>query len=224
MKVNNGYHDFPYKGWYYKFEEENNIWKISDRKDEMDMLFIFNSDYYRLDQCFEKIQKEMKDKKYFIPTIEDIRVGYECERFTQTSINGEYDSKDTEPCIIEESWKKYIFKPMSFSYKNVEVRKEIKDVMFLNNLKLRTLYLTKEQIEAEGWKKSDYSFIIADLTDEQLHGDRYSYLFSKNYNSLVFNEYSKEIRISNKKKRILYSGECKDINELRFIQKLLKIN
>lgn len=78
----------------------------------------------------------MQDNKYYVPTIEEFHVGFEYELF---------EDFDTLP---EKTWHKQIYgkngcdpESMDFvSYKNIE-RKEI-----------RVPYLTKEDIEAEGFK------------------------------------------------------------------------
>jgi len=134
---------------------------------------------------------------YFIPDIEDIRVGYECEI--------------SVPYFVS---KPYIVNNDNLKYKWVNHKFELQEVYGADNClnidyEIRTPYLTKEQIEAEGWveihagffKKGD--FLMSNIT---------------NFNGIIIRKgswYPEETK---------YSGECKDINTFRYICKLLKIN
>lgn len=58
-----------YKGLFYKFipaESTNwntlDMWWIADREDHMGWFFTFNADYYRIDQCFDHVEKEMNSE------------------------------------------------------------------------------------------------------------------------------------------------------------------
>lgn len=42
-----------YKGLWYAYEPNDNMWIISDRQDGMGNVVFCNADYYRIDQCFE---------------------------------------------------------------------------------------------------------------------------------------------------------------------------
>ena len=70
------------------------------------------------------------EDQYYTPEIEDITIGYECELLRITI--GEYDTKPD----------------------NIWVRSIVDKYEFINLSKstTRTPYLTKEQIEKEGWK------------------------------------------------------------------------
>ena len=125
------------------------------------------------------ITQDLKDLKetdmYFVPNLPEIYIGYECEIRSP-----KYEGK------------KFIIYEDQMQYAVGCIRAGI----------LFTPYLTKEQIEAEGWTsfgKCAYS-----------HPDGYI---------LIIDQYLIEIRNS----IILFHGECKDINTFRYITKLLRI-
>ena len=141
----------------------------------------------------------METNKYFVPDIEDVRVGYEC----QVLNNGSWDSivingiNSDEDCIHT----------TDYSY-------------YAGMSSLRVPYLTKEQIEAEGW------------TEKQLNNNEQAlklYINEKGYhlrlyeNCIRFSELMVGAGMMPCWDRILFEGECKSINEFRYICKLLKI-
>ena len=131
------------------------------------------------------------ENKYFTPDIEDFCIGYECEICTPTRWkSGKF------PEILE---------------LNSELDEFGKDsLMKTAHAILRVPYLTKEQIEAEGWTKEKSYFIKNNI-----------YLFFED-NFLVIdsgNPFSWEAFDS----EILFKGKCKDINTFRKICKLLEI-
>ncbi len=118
-------------------------------------------------------------KRYFTPSIEDIRVGYECEIL-----------------IVEKDRDKENFwKPVQLSPFMVRVQIEainLKDVV-------RVPYLTKEQIEAEGYSLTEM-------------------------NKGKYIKYSGgDLHIYDHNGDTCYLGECKDINTFSYICKLLGI-
>jgi hypothetical protein len=134
------------------------------------------------------------ENKYFTPDIEDLCIGYECEinntygkwesiTITFTNSNSFYKTDLTEVCLLVED--KYV----------------------------RVPYLTKEQIEAEGWKfdynLGDFDYYIKKVNDKEEYELEFCYKERININIW---------------KRTLYHGECKDINTFRKIIKLLNIN
>ena len=140
------------------------------------------------------------ENKYFTPNIEDIRVGYECER----------DFSDTTE--IEE-WRNTVIEQDHFKSFYIE--------------DIRTPYLTKEQIEAEGWVVMN----TGGIEPGQING---RYGFSKgNYFmiwypetqliDIILRDPSKEERVWNPE-RFRFFCECKDINTLRLISKLLGLS
>ena len=71
----------------------------------------------------------MEEQKYFIPKIEDIKIGYECEADISFYTNAH-----------KPTWNKNIFKGVG------------QDVIKYHSWGMyRTPYLTKEQIESEDW-------------------------------------------------------------------------
>lgn len=128
---------------------------------------------------------------YFIPEPEDIRIGYECEMFIM-------EMNSTIQAASRQYWEKVI------------VTKE--NLFEVIHSDLRVPYLTKEQIEAEG-----FSFI----------GDNHRMLQFMRW-ELEINYYPEQHKIhiyetGEKPPRDLFWGECKDINTFRFIKKLSKI-
>lgn len=130
------------------------------------------------------------ENKYFTPDITDIRVGYECQMF---------DDRFQDPKNI--NWTNVILDDWE------QVGYAIEDIKW----RVRVPYLTKEQIEAEGWihtgmtlfHKNEYSLDII------FEGDIYSTPYTM---SLTSNSYYPS-----------YTGQCKDINTFRYICKLINI-
>lgn len=139
-----------------------------------------------------KHEKDMEESlKYYIPSIEDIRVGYECELFW----NQDHLSKNF--------WDKIIVGEVGLEDMNWYARIAEKTI--------RTPYLTKEQIEAEGWEEYP-KWIEATDTKYYIKGD------------LTLNVYSdRRIEIIIPKSSNTYWGNCPSINEFRFINKLLGV-
>lgn len=138
------------------------------------------------------------ESKYFTPDIEDIRVGYECE------IKNEDD--------------KWISKTIGFEYGWLEIPERY-------NTRLRTSYLTKEQIEAEGWERLEFE-------REELYGYKkanYFLVFNEKVKTIniILQDPSKESEISwglqTSPERFKFFCECKCINTFRIICKLLNI-
>ena len=123
--------------------------------------------------------------KYFTPDIEDLCIGYECQfRMDKNSIY----------------WEELLI-----SNKDI-----IKELINHPEFEFRTIYLTKEQIEAEGWTKEKSYFIKNNI-----------YLFFEDKFLVIDsgNPFSWEAIDS----EILFKGKCKDINTFRKICKLLEI-
>ena len=119
---------------------------------------------------------------YFTPEIEDIHIGYEAE-FNLAGFG-------------KEGWQYVKFKGVD------------KAVRCYHEKGLyRVPYLTKEQIEAEGWKPRD-CIVYTDWV--------------KNGYELFHANKENKIRIISNGIQLFY-GECRDINTFRQIQKLLEI-
>jgi len=133
------------------------------------------------------------DNKYFVPDIEDLRVGYKCEVNALATADRKED--------------KWVFTCIQ-RIDHIE-RAEIA----LTLKYLRTPYLTKEQIEAEGWT----------CIGQNPYINNNFYYFKKDGRFLDFNGVTHEIKIAEDSEYPDYNGECKSVNEFRFICKLLKI-
>ena len=125
------------------------------------------------------------ENKYFTPDIEDLHIGYECEL------------KETD------SW-------------NITVLDEdhVVGIIYLkqrHNYDVRVPYLTKEQIEAEGWE------LLSEDKYLQFIKPGYSISYVEKLHLLIV------IVLEEKQSNVRYSGKCKDINTFRKISKLLGI-
>ena len=139
------------------------------------------------------------ENKYFTPSIEDIKVGYECEK--EDLLKG---------------WKTFIFDAKAIrDYMNCSMV-DYQDDFF------RVPYLTKEQLEAEGW----------DLLSEYQFSDKYVVKFQKipEIGNPVILHFIDNNWIIVKKESLRkhelpceYSGQCNNINTFKTIIKLLNI-
>lgn len=149
----------------------------------------------------QDILENKMENKYFTPDIEDIRVGYECEY----RVGEKYD------------WNKHIVENLYTDRDGYGIS-ELES--YLKEGNLRTPYLTKEQIEAEGW------FILGVYPGEATiyKKGEHELLHSKNKIKItkVWKSFEGEPDERTHRKDI-YNGECKDINTLRVISKLLGI-
>jgi len=144
--------------------------------------------------CPYKEKNNMKEKeKYFTPDTEDIRLGYEAEI----------------AYLHEDNWT-----PTKWRHEE-EVLATISNLLNYNR-RIRTPYLTKEQIEAEGLE-----YVKSYESDWDSHRDVFK---SRIYYITYDFEYKKLFVNQNDHFGIsLYTGECKDINTFRYICKLLNI-
>lgn len=130
----------------------------------------------------------MDKEKYFTPSIEDIRVGYECEAF--------YEGKIIQKFVADR-----------FNFPTI-----IRDLPIM-----RVPYLTKEQIETEGWEvETDLNNGVVDFKKEKTH----KYL---SWNYILQNIELNNGRTTTRFDNHLYRGPCRDINTFRMICKLLGI-
>lgn len=149
------------------------------------------------------------ENKYFTPSIEDIRVGYEC-----------FWIKDHNEGLTESNLIKIVFTPKQLAstlFPAINWEREETDNFRPNLMSYIIPYLTKEQIEAEGWEE----------IPRELNGlGRYSYL-KKGEIFITFQEKINHIEFHNDgdydTHESFYKGKCPSINEFRFINKLLNI-
>lgn len=138
------------------------------------------------------------ENKYFTPDIEDLHIGYECEEHTP------YSTDEWSKVIIED-----------FGSESDFDLQRCRDFIFMD--KIRVPYLTKEQIEAEGWKfiKKHPGTECCDFEMGKYYLD-VDFDFRENIHLRIYDgEYENEFNY--------FSGKCKDINTLRKIIKLLGI-
>ena len=146
------------------------------------------------------------ENKYFVPEISDLRVGYECEIYEQS----------TNKLIKKIDWH-----PVKVIIGNSKYGKSIainRIPNYLKQDKIRVSYLTKEQIESEGWKFNGTGFIGVDNKEIEVYNKKNCELRKYKNEFITIAQF-----IENQLIDILYKGTCKSINELRRIQKLLEI-
>ena len=177
--------------------------------------------------------------KYYIPNIEDLTIGYECEKQTVGEFSSHYSIFLRDGATKEDyrkAWDKYYcteakdFVKHIITFKDFEFLKISEDILGY----VRTPYLTKEQIEDEGFELKHtsvdlwFKFKESPVTHTKIQ-DFYRY---KPYN-LFLNYGLHDCRLVIRcdfsadndfdKADCLFEGECCSINELRFILKRLKI-
>jgi len=137
-------------------------------------------------------------QQYYTPNIEDIRVGYECEAM-QSNI------------ISNPEWKKITINSEGFR-DLLMYHDPITDYSKI----FRTPYLTKEQIEAEGWEFGEFQYGLRFYAKKNniILGTRALF-----YEARWLEVFREGIPLTH-----LFSGQCKSINEFRYICKLLNIN
>ena len=136
----------------------------------------------------------MNNNEYFVPDIEDFYVGYEFE------FEG-----------IPKGWHKMIF----------SIENTLKTMQYnIEKLNcIRVPYLTKEQIEAEGWREiHDEEYIKQEPVEEDSASK--IWWFNNNANTEYLSTFEFRHRGYN---NVKFQGEIKSINEFRYICKLLKI-
>lgn len=140
----------------------------------------------------KKQEREMNDK-YFIPEIEDLYIGYECTIETNLGL------------------KFGVFPEL------LNLNKQLDEFGNDNFMKaahaiLKTPYLTKEQIEKEGWKLEDFD------------DDGVVWFEKNNYELIYFDTYKTTNRIVVKYfGGVVFEGKIKCVNELKTLMKFLEI-
>ncbi len=137
------------------------------------------------------------NNKYYVPDIEDLHIGYEFELICH---NGD--------------WKSGIFPNLLKENKDLDEFKN-DDLMKLAHAIIRTKYLDKEDIESLEWKCTDDTMILKSLFFAKIS------IFIQY--QMKYNLETRNMSIINENARELYTGECKSINELKYIMKLLGI-
>lgn len=156
----------------------------------------------------------MEETKYFIPDIEDIRVGYEYELNLSNSYKGE------DLVLVDSTWNR-----------KVATTQDIITIYGCREMGwVRVPFLSKEQIEGEGWGDVEIyrdggTLVYKKPVAEQSYYEltyRGANILRPSTNviiSLVWHLLDTGKRIE----RRLFDGECKDINTLRMISKLVEV-
>lgn len=138
----------------------------------------------------------MENNKYYVPNAKDLHVGYEMEvdygYFTNAELN---------------TWYPVILKGVDSAVLN-----------YLEKGYYRTPFLTKEQIENEGWE-TEFNTSFDSVLFYAQRGNLFKLIY--NYDTKILDIWtndSEDDRIVG-----LFRGECKSINEFRYICKLLNI-
>lgn len=149
------------------------------------------------------------ENKYYTPEITDIRVGYECEIWMPQ--NPSFDKWDWESFILQKNH----FNP--------------EQPFFPLIAKLRTPFLTKEQIGADGWEV--YPSVMPNQDWIGFSKDNYMlvyYCFNNDISKPCIKILAKDVILlewmGNFPEMFRVTLPCPSINEFRFICKLLKIN
>lgn len=142
-------------------------------------------------------QKKMENQ-YFIPDKKDLYLGYEYEEFLPNL--GVWDKKTITELTNDRDG--------SGGFADIEF-------LIDENKNIRVSYLTKEQIEKEGWEYR------GDNTDIYFFrkGDLMLDFTPKGYGK----QFAYNISIGEDLYYPMYNGQCKSINEFRIICKLLNI-
>ena len=152
------------------------------------------------------------DKRYFVPNIEELIVGWEGEKFS----------------YLDGKWDKFTASKFDLLW----ILDEEEDDCYEHHI--RGIYLTQEQIEAEGWT----SYITEYKGEIRLENMNFIF-FKESSNYMLkwfFNKQQIGLLVKDPVKALdengniidydvtpRYTGECKDINTFRYICKLLKI-
>lgn len=153
--------------------------------------------------------QEQKPFKYYEPEIEDLRIGDE----VHIKDCGNYSN--CEGCDFSATVSGIM------SYPNIWViSKNTQQEYELYPQQIRVAYLTKEQIEAEGWEAAREHPTAHFKKD--INKDSYFSLTLNADNQIVITK--SFIDGWAWKWSPFYSGECRDINTFRYLCKLLNIN
>lgn len=150
-----------------------------------------------------------EEMRYFTPDIADLRVGYECE--IQSSWGWQ-----------KGKWPDILFEDTLTGFQaNDDLTKATK------NTNLRVSYLTKEQIEKEGWEYKTTNKIRYwyEIESPENGGNWYGYYIYRA--QLIHDPEMNYVKISFcfdcTEWETVFEGEVKDINTLRSVMKLLRM-
>lgn len=158
----------------------------------------------------------MEELKYYIPEIEDIKVGYECEIYEQS----------TTKLIKDIKWHSVKVTIGNSEYGETLAINRVPN--YLKQSKIRTSYLTKEQIEKEGWKIQNVLIEDDDGNDmfctgfvKDIDENRwYELVFQEDKTFIQYKWYRNSVT---QLCRPIFYGKIKSINEFRTLCKWLGI-
>jgi len=149
----------------------------------------------------EIVEGRMMENEYYTPDITDLHVGYECEVDKNIYAGKEFD------------WEKVVGAENNMGDEGLLAK--------CRTGKVRTPYLTKEQIEAEGWErllddedanvllfKSKKKILGVSPSDDSWYRIDYD---TETHNLYLWRLYNNGYDV------LYYDGECKSINEFRKI-------
>lgn len=170
--------------------------------------------------------------KYFTPLIEDIFPGYECEKhvvtdFSRNISHGSPESYEHYVLNDKEGWEKYILTKEDC----IALLSHTGDLRTSPGIPLlgffKTPFLTKEQIEAEGWvEDTTESFTKGMLIKKEQSGRILYCRFYPKTNNLYISQFvpSEPNNVwSQSMRSTLFDGFCKDINTFHKLLILLNI-
>lgn len=179
----------------------------------------YNEQFKEIPQGFnpDKLLKLESTPKCFIPSIEDLHIEYELE--------------------IKEAT--YIFdRGFDFDFANTDIwgkgkldNRSLQHVItYWRSLHIRVPYLNKPQIEAQGWKQLNFEGKIYGGFKEGVSAfEKGNYFMIVDFNKevpfldFILRDPSLELDRVGDAERFRFFCDCKDINTLRQIEKLLKI-
>lgn len=135
----------------------------------------------------------MIDQQYFVPGISDLRIG---DYIEIVNSKGKWITGEFPNVVRQVS----------------SLDQYADDIMAFAHTLYRLPYLTQEQLESEGWV---YSHTIGRSVRFLYRGYKLQFSVENNdYKVFITNNYNRYI---------VFNGQCRDINTLRYIQKLLNI-
>ncbi len=168
--------------------------------------------------CPWRKNKNMENK-YYTPNREDFREGFEYEQ-----LHCAYSTVDFR--LTSSQWIKHIFDDFT-SPENYLLDEKFE------NKSIRVPFLTKEQIESEGWEFNEVEIVKPNLMCYKkgtMHGDevlyQIIYILSTKWILIYVGNYIIRTTLNNNEiitNNTLFSGKCLSINEFRYICKLLNI-
>ncbi len=147
-------------------------------------------------------RERIYNETYYTPTIDELFIGYVCD--AESSWGYQHG---TWPEVL-----------MTDTVRGMNIQRDPINGVINGSRWLRTEYLTRKQIEEEGWKKSgglsDGGSLLFDLYEK--------YVLTA-FHPVNKRRISIQVIQEDLKLKVLFDGECKSVNEFRLILKLLNI-